>query len=74
MKHFNPKAILQKLKAKTMLRKKKRYHPSQLDNWRYELLDLRQKGATFNELKDFLKGNKTNVAISTISRWFNKND
>jgi len=73
MKHFNLELILQKLKAKTILRKKKRYHSSQLDDWRYELIELRQEGATFNELKDFLKDNKIIVAISTISRWFNKN-
>ncbi len=74
MKDFNLKLTLQKLKAKTILRKKKHYHPSQLDDWHYELINLRQEGATLNELKDFLKDKKTIVVLSTISRWLKKND
>jgi len=73
MKKIDLEAILKKLKAKTKLRKKKCYNPSKLDDWRYELIELRQKGATYSELREFMKNNRKPVVISTISRWFKKN-
>ena len=44
-----------KLINRSNLKKKKRFGASQLDKWKYELIDLRNKGATLEQLQDYLK-------------------
>ena len=70
-KYFNLDETLVKLINRSRLKKKKRFGTSQLDKWKYELIALREKGATLEQLQDYLRQKGIRVVLSTISRWLN---
>ena len=70
-KYFNLDDTLVKLINQSKLKKKKRFGTSQLDKWKYELIALRSKGATLEQLQDYLQQKGIHVVLSTISRWLN---
>jgi len=70
-KYFNLDETLVKLINRSKLKKKKRFGTSQLDKWKYELIALREKGATLEQLQDYLQQKGIRVVLSTISRWLN---
>jgi len=70
-KYFNLDETLVKLINRSKLKKKKRFGTSQLDKWKYELIALREKGATLEQLQDYLQQKGICVVLSTISRWLN---
>ena len=70
-KYFSLDETLVKLINRSQLKKQKRFGTSQLDKWKYELIGLRNKGATLEQLQDYLKQKGIRVVLSTISRWLN---
>jgi hypothetical protein len=70
-RYFNLDETLVKLINRSKLKKKKRFGTSQLDKWKYELIALREKGATLEQLQDYLQQKGIRVVLSTISRWLN---
>ena len=70
-KYFSLDDTLMKLINRSKLKKKKRFGVSQLDKCKYELIDLRKKGATLEQLQDYLNQKGIRVVLSTISRWLN---
>ena len=68
-KYFNLDDTLVKLIKRSKLKKKKSFGTSQLDKWKYELIALRNKGATLEQLQDYLQQKGIHVVLSTISRW-----
>lgn len=70
-KYFSLDDTLMKLINRSKLKKKKRFGVSQLDKCKYELIDLRNKGATLEQLQDYLNQKGIRVVLSTISRWLN---
>jgi len=70
-KYFSLDETLVKLINRSKLKKKKRFGTSQLDKWKYELIALREKGATLEQLQDYLQQKGICVVLSTISRWLN---
>ncbi len=70
-KYFSLDDTLMKLIRNSELKKKKRFGVSQLDKWKYELINLRSNGATLEQLQDYLNQKGIQVVLSTISRWLN---
>ena len=70
-KYFSLDDTLVALINRSKLKKKKRFGVSQLDKWKYELIGLRNKGATLEQLQDYLNQKGIQVVLSTISRWLN---
>ena len=70
-KYFSLDDTLMKLINRSKLKKKKRFGVSQLDKCKYELIDLRNKGATLEQLQDYLNQKGIRVVLPTISRWLN---
>ncbi len=73
-KYFSLDDTLIKLINRSKLKKEKRFGVSQLDKWKYELIALRNKSATMEQLQDYLKQKDIRVVLSTISRWLNHHD
>ena len=70
-KYFSLDDTLIKLIRNSELKKKKRFGVSRLDKWKYELINLRNNGATLEQLQDYLNQKGIRVVLSTISRWLN---
>lgn len=70
-KYFILDETFMKLVNHSKLKKQKRFGESQLDKWKYELISLRNKGATLEQLQDYLNQKGIRVVLSTISRWLN---
>ena len=70
-KYFSVDETLVNLINRSKLKKKTRIGTSQLDKWKYELIALREKGATLEQLQDYLRQKGIRVVLSTISRWLN---
>jgi len=70
-KYFSLDDTLIKLIRNSELKKKKRFGVSRLDKWKYELIYLRNNGATLEQLQDFLNQKGIRVVLSTVSRWLN---
>jgi len=71
MSEFNAIDEVAALKRDTQLRRKRRYNkrPSLLDPHRFKLIALRDAGASFTELQQWLKKRKLDVSLSTITRY-----
>ena len=73
--YFDVEKEVAKLKEQTKLRRKRSYKSrvSQLDKYKFELLELRRGGNTIAELKRFLSSKRIPVAHSTVARWVKLN-
>ena len=72
---FNVQDELAVLQNQTKMIRKRSYsaRKSQLDKYKFELLELKNAGASTAELQRWLRINKRkNVAHSTILRWLEK--
>jgi len=63
---------LAEIREKRALTRKKRHSRSKLDKFTFEILELKNVGATLSELQLFLRQNRVKVELSTISRWLKK--
>jgi len=70
---IDAKAELVAIRARRKKMRRQRYRHSRLDDYRAELLQLRQVGASLAELAFWLRQRRVRVAISTISRWLRQN-
>lgn len=75
MSDFDVQSELSVLKEQTRSIRKRSYsaRKSRLDKYKYQLLELKQAGATSAELQRWLRSNKRiKVAHSTVTRWLEK--
>lgn len=79
-KIWDPDKELARIKQLHKLRmQRRRWNGSCLDKYSVELTDLRQRGASLEELRIFLSQKKRDkslekIARSTIQRWLTKNN
>ncbi len=73
MSDFNPEVELARLKAQTVILRKKLYKRSRLDRYKDELLQLKHQGATTAELQRWLKDKRIKVVWTTVKRWLDNN-
>jgi len=69
---FDAASELEEIKRKRKVSKRKRYAKSKLDKFKFELLKLKEEGASLRDLQVFLRKNRIKVVPSTISRWLKK--
>lgn len=75
MKKFNAEDEVKRMRTLRIQRHKRRYNGSRLDRYKHELLSMRLIGSTPTELQLWLRTEKrTKVALSTVTRWLQKND
>ncbi|MEZ9301602.1 hypothetical protein AB4137_00265 [Vibrio breoganii] len=70
----DPAAELAAIRDRRSLKVKKRLRRSKLDNYRLELIRLRESGATIAELLEFLSVQGVQCSHSTVQRWVKKNE
>ena len=70
---FDAFAELEEIKRKRQISKRKRYSKSKLDKFKFEILKLREAGASLADIQIFLRKNRIKVVTSTIHRWLKKN-
>jgi hypothetical protein len=66
---FDVTSELAIIRARRKMMRRQRYRSSRLDEYRAELLQLREAGATLADIALWLRQRRIRVAISTISRW-----
>ena len=72
---FDATEELAKLRARRQALRRRRYRPSKLDRYRAELAELRQAGASYRELADWLRRVKRRrVHPSTIHRFLTQRE
>ena len=71
---FNADTELASIRAAIKLRQRRRWHRSSLDPFTNEITALRQRGASLQEIRVFLKTHHLTVDRSTILRWLKKHN
>lgn len=74
MANFDPTATIEELRQEIAIRKKTRYSTSRLDRFKYEILSLIEAGGRPVEVQLWLKKHRTNVHLSTVTRWLAKHE
>lgn len=74
MNEFNASEVLKEVRLRRLAKKRKlKNMPGRLNRHAFELLSLRDSGASLKDLQEFLRSNKHIVIdISTISRFLKK--
>lgn len=74
MKEFNATNILKEIHQRRLIKKHRRKSTfGRLDRYAFEILSLRDSGASLNDIQDYLRTDKRIVIhISTISRFLSK--
>lgn len=72
MSEFDVESELAMLEAQKRLIRKKRYRASSLDRYHGELMQLRNAGATPADLQRWLRKNRIDVHLTTVTRWLEK--
>lgn len=66
---IDPITELERIRAQRQLAAQRRKYRSRLDKYRHDLLALRGSGASAADLRVWLRGQRVEVAESTIRRW-----
>lgn len=70
---FNVQEEISELKIQKQTIRKRRFYTSQLDKYTDEIKSLKSAGATYADIRRWLRDKKVRVAWSTIQRWYKKN-
>ena len=70
---FDADAEVARLKAETKARRRFVRRRSRLDRFANELIAMRHAGATTEELRRWLLGQRVRVCHSTVGRWLRRN-
>ena len=71
--NFNATEELEALRKRKSLSRKRRFRKNRLERYRAELISLRQSGASYRELSDWIRMNKRwKVDHTVIRRWMIK--
>jgi len=73
MKMFNTTKELDHLKAKRKIKYARRHGRSRLDRYAGQILALHLAGASATLIQDYLADHRIKVALSTVTRWLQKN-
>lgn len=69
---FNAAAELEAIRQLNAVRRKGSYRRSRLDRYAFELISMHREGARPAELQFWLRQKRINVALSTVTRWLEK--
>lgn len=69
---FDAKAEVERLANISKSRRKKLYGQSRLDRYKYEILALKNNGASFTHVQIWLREKRIKVALNTVIRWCQK--
>ena len=70
---FDAETALAEIRKEALIRRKASYHTSRLDRFRAELLAMRRLEARPVELQAWLRKQRCKVALSTVTRWLERN-
>ena len=70
---FDAELAVARLKAQSSARRRFRRRGSRLDRFANELIAMRHAGATTEELRRWLLGQRVRVCHSTVGRWLRRN-
>ena len=72
MDEFDASVELERLRSHKKKIRKRVYRRSRLDQYRGELMALRDKGATATDLQRWLRAQRIKVCLTTVTRWLDK--
>ncbi len=67
---FDAQAELERVHQRRQVARRKTYRRAKADRWRAELIALRRNGASYEDLRVWLRGKRLHVAKSTLIRCF----
>jgi len=70
---FDTQIELSKLIQQKKSVRKKRVYVSKLDKYTDQIKELRAAGASYEDIRRWLRNNNIRVASSTVQRWFAQN-
>jgi hypothetical protein len=65
---FDPQAELAKVQQRRQMAQRKAYRRSKADRWRAELVELRRAGASYEDLRAWLRSKRLHIAKSSLMR------
>jgi len=72
MDNFNTNVKVDQLKAHKRRIRKRVYRRSKLDKFKGELITLRREGASATDLQRWLRQQRIQVTLTTVTRWLEK--